>query len=34
MPADSPGMGGDETTWDDQPVVLIGADGSLTAWDY
>jgi hypothetical protein len=34
MPADSPGMGGDETTWDDQPVVLVGHDGSHTAWNY
>ncbi|MGE0308670.1 MAG: DUF411 domain-containing protein [Acidimicrobiia bacterium] len=28
MPADSPGMGGDEKAWATQPVVLIGADGS------
>jgi hypothetical protein len=34
MPADSPGMGGDETTWAAQPVLLIGTDGSLTAWGY
>lgn len=34
MPADSPGMGGDEASWAAQPVVLIGADGSLTPWDY
>ena len=32
MPADSPGMGGDETTWSQQPVMLIGADGALTSW--
>ena len=24
MPPDSPGMGGDETSWADQPVMLIG----------
>jgi hypothetical protein len=34
MPADSPGMGGDESTWAEQPVMLVGADGSLTPWDY
>lgn len=34
MPPDSPGMGGDETTWASQPVLLIGVDGSLTAWEY
>ncbi len=34
MPADSPGMGGDESTWADQPVLLIGADGTHTDWDY
>lgn len=34
MPSDSPGMGGDEVTWADQPVVLIGNDGTLTAWEY
>ena len=34
MPADSPGMGGDETTWAVQPVMLVGADGALSAWDY
>ena len=30
MPADSPGMGGDVTTWETQPVLLVGRDGSLT----
>lgn len=30
MPADSPGMGGDVETWERQPVVLIGRDGSLS----
>ena len=34
MPADSPGMGGDESTWAAQPVLLIGADGTTTAWEY
>lgn len=34
MPEDSPGMGGDHNSWATQPVVLMGADGSLTAWDY
>lgn len=34
MPADSPGMGGDESTWANQPVLLIGEDGSRTDWDY
>lgn len=34
MPADSPGMGGDVTTWESQPVMLIGHDGSLQPFDY
>ncbi len=34
MPADSPGMGGDENTWRTQEIYLIGADGSLTPFDY
>ena len=34
MPADSPGMGGDETTWAAQPVMLVGDDGALSPWDY
>jgi hypothetical protein len=34
MPADSPGMGGDEASWATQPVMLVGTDGSLTAWNY
>lgn len=34
MPGDSPGMGGDESTWERQPVLLIGRDGSLTPFDY
>lgn len=34
MPADSPGMGGDETTWESQAVYLIGHDGSLVPFEY
>jgi hypothetical protein len=34
MPADSPGMGGDATTWESQAVALIADDGELTAFDY
>lgn len=34
MPADSPGMGGNDVTWAAQPVKLVGSDGSLTAWDF
>ncbi len=34
MPVDSPGMGGDEGSWADQPVVLVHRDGSLTGYPY
>lgn len=34
MPADSPGMGGDVRTWENQPVMLIENDGSLEPFDY
>jgi hypothetical protein len=34
MPADSPGMGGDESTWAMQDVVAIGTDGSLSSFEY
>ena len=34
MPSDSPGMGGDEASWDTQPVMLINHDGSLEPFDY
>ena len=34
MPADSPGMGGDQESWDAQPVLLINHDGSLEPFDY
>ena len=34
MPADSPGMGGDPTTWEAQPVELITVDGGLVPFDF
>lgn len=34
MPSDSPGMGGDESTWESQPVMLIEHDGSLVPFSY
>lgn len=34
MPGDSPGMGGDQTTWSTQEVFAIAADGSLMRFDY
>lgn len=34
MPSDSPGMGGDEETWNAQPVMLINHDGTLEPFDY
>ena len=34
MPADSPGMGGEASTWANQQVVLVNRDGSLTAFSY
>lgn len=34
MPADSPGMGGDESTWARQPVLLVGRDGTTSPWAY
>ena len=34
MPADSPGMGGDQGTWDAQPVMLIQNDGQMVAYDF
>jgi hypothetical protein len=34
MPPGSPGMGGDEDSWDAQPVMLINHDGSLEPFDY
>lgn len=34
MPADSPGMGGDTTSWANQPVMLVNRDGSLDPFTY
>ena len=34
MPPDSPGMGGNEATWESQPVVLINLDGSMEPFGY
>ena len=34
MPVDSPGMGGDETTWERQPVMLIGTGGDVARFQY
>ena len=33
MPSDSPGTGGDESTWATQPVMAVQHDGSLTPFD-
>jgi hypothetical protein len=34
MPPDSAGMGGDTSTWEQQPVILIGQEGQLTKFAY
>jgi hypothetical protein len=34
MPEDSPGMGGNPTTWEAQQVVLITNSGKLRTFDY
>ena len=34
MPSDSPGMGGDQSTWETQPVMRIDNDGSLAPFTY
>lgn len=34
MPVDSPGMGGDTTTWMAQPVILVGHDATLSDFSY
>jgi hypothetical protein len=34
MPADSPGMTDESDSFESQPVLLIGADGALTPFDY
>lgn len=34
MPAKSPGMGGNETDWEQLEVMLINNDGSLSPWEF
>ena len=34
MPADSPGMGGDPESWENQPVMLITNDGQLVPFEF
>lgn len=34
MPGDSPGMGGNEGTWESQAVQSIATDGSLARYEY
>lgn len=34
MPGDSPGMGGDASTWAQQAVRLVARDGSLSSFEY
>lgn len=34
MPLDSPGMGGDVTTWERQAVMLVSSDGDLNTFEY
>lgn len=34
MPADAPGMGGNEEAWGSQPVVMINHDGSIEPFGY
>jgi len=34
MPPDAPGMGGDQGTWEAQPVLLIQNDGQLVPFDF
>jgi hypothetical protein len=34
MPADAPGMTDDSASFESQPVMLIGNDGTLTPFDY
>lgn len=34
MPPDSPGMGGDVSTWEQQPVMLVADNGSVSPFDY
>lgn len=34
MPVDAPGMGGNATDWESQRVMLIGAGGELSQFEY
>ena len=34
MPGDAPGMGGDTTSWANQPIMLVNRDGALTSFAY
>ena len=34
MPADAPGMTDESESFESQPVMLIGNDGTLTSFDY
>ncbi len=34
MPGDSPGMGGDQDSWESQPVMLIQNNGELVPFDF
>jgi hypothetical protein len=34
MPSDSPGMGGDQASWSNQPVMLVDRDGSFGVFAY
>jgi len=34
MPGDAPGMTDDSESFESQPVLLIGSDGTLTPFDY
>lgn len=34
MPADSPGMGGNQRTWAAQPVMAIASNGSLSPFSF
>lgn len=34
MPGDSPGMGGDESTWSSQVVFAVADDGALSGFEY
>lgn len=34
MPVESPGMGGNASTWEQQPAMLIEAQGELVGFEY